>query len=257
MNSLAIEPQKESESFRKALVASVVGHVALVLFFTVRAVFFSGEAIQYEAAVKVDLVALPDKLEQPAPPPVAPPAPETVKKAEPPAPAKSKEMAKKEPKKDLDAVNLKKTEKKQQAAIEKLKQMEAMEEIEKQLQEENRKKALEKLKQIKGNAISSGTELKGVAKLQHDNYIATVERHIRQNWSVPEWLAKKKLSAQVRVRFDQNGNVISREIAKSSGNSSFDDIVIQTVQVSSPVPAPPEKFAKILNSEGILLGFPE
>lgn len=263
---LALQPQ----AFRRSLVISLGLHILIIAVFTIKTVFFDSEPSEFESVIKVDLVALPDKVEPqqtlpqqetpqtaaatatPAPaPPTAAPTP-TVNK-----------LAEKKSKVEIDktAINLDKTKKKEQAALDKLKQMSAFDEIERQEREDakqkNQEKAIERLKQIKGNALSSGSELRGVTKLQHDNYISMIEKQVRQNWSLPEWLAKKNLKAQVRVRFDEHGNVIFREIAKSSGNISFDELVMAAVLKSSPVPAPPAKFIKILNVEGILLGFPE
>jgi len=136
--------------------------------------------------------------------------------------------------------------------------MSAFEKIQEDLEKENRRQAtLNAAKQIKGNQISSGSQLTGLAKLQAENYIGEVEKKIRQNWVLPQWLARKNLSAQVRVRFDERGHLIAAQIVKSSGNPAFDEIVIETVQKSSPVAPPPEKFVRLFNLEGILFGFPE
>lgn len=243
MSSLQLPLYKDN--FKQAIGYSVAAHILVFLAFTVRAVFFPGEPLAYERAVRVDLVALPDKMRpdevvvETKPEPKATPVP-----ANPVKPVIKN-----------DAINLEKTRSKEQEALKKIKAMNALEEIEKQVELENKKKAAARI--LKGNQLSSGTELSGLTKIEHDNYVANVERHIRQNWSLPEWLAQKKLKAQVRVRFDENGNIIDKAIYRSSGNPSFDEIALNTVQKSSPVPAPPTKFVKILSHEGILFGFPE
>jgi colicin import membrane protein len=249
----------QEESLKRYVGGSLIVHISIVLILSIRAALFPEEALDYQSAIKVDLVALPDKVE------ALPTVTETTEAVETPTPAptvtpvQKKKLIEKiaKMKIDRDAVNLDRTKKKEQAAIARLKQMSAFEELERQELEEAKRKAVEKLKLIKGNTLSSGTDLRGVSRLQHDNYISVIERHIRQNWSLPEWLAKKDLKAQVRVRFDGNGNITFREIAKSSGNKTFDDLALQAVEKSSPVPAPPPKFVRILNVEGILLGFPE
>lgn len=254
--------------FRKYIGISLFIHISIVLVFTIKAAIFPDENFQYQTAVKVDLVALPDKLDKNTPLETEPEKPEVKEKIETPPPEvksipKEKKLTEKKVKKsvDPDAINLESTKKKEKAALEKLKQMNALEEIQKQEEQQEREKAkqkaIERLNKIKGNALSSGSDIKGVAKLQHENYIATVEKAIRRNWSLPEWLARKNLAAQVRVRFDENGTITHQEIEKSSGNPTFDELVMQTVQKSSPVPPPPTKFVRILNVEGILLGFPE
>ena len=110
---------------------------------------------------------------------------------------------------------------------------------------------------VKGNVLSAGTALSGLSKLQHDTYIADLDSHIKQHWSIPEYLAKKDYKAQVRVRIDENGQIISRQISKSSGNPNYDAEVLATVDKSAPFPRPPEKFIAIVQVDGILIGFPE
>ena len=123
--------------------------------------------------------------------------------------------------------------------------------------EDKRGKALSKLQMLKGQELNAGTELRGVAKLQHEEYLNKLEKHIRSFWSLPEWLNKKNLTAQVQVTFDENGRLLSKRIVKSSGNASFDERVLKTVTESVPVPTPPKNLTRIISSEGILIGFPE
>ena len=253
-------------SLKQSVGYSLIAHFLVFLFFTVKAVFFTGDPGIYESAVKVDLVAMPDKIDNAKTYPEL--EPEAIEKpteilqpkptpASAPAPTK---IAVKELQKnvDRDSINLDAAKKKQAAAMDKLKQLEALESIQKDIESDNlKKRSQEKPKPIKGNVLSSGSELTGVSRLQHDNYISSVEHHIRQNWALPEWLAKKNLKAQVRVRFDENGNILSKDIYRTSGNPSFDEVVMSTVEKSAPVPPPPAKFVRILSVEGILLGFPE
>ncbi len=254
------------DSFKKYVIGSLLFHILIVSFFSIKAIFFSGVPIDYQAAIKVDLVALPDKTDPNLAKDIENIMPETkVEKLENKSETiqkieitknqvKMPEKALKSKVKEPDAINLDKTKSKQEAALAKLKAMSALEEIEKQVSEENTKKMI---KQIKGNQLSSGSELTGLSKIQHDSYISDVERHIRKNWQLPEWLANKNLKAQVRVLFDSQGQIIAKEITKSSGHPSFDEVVLLTIQNSNPVPTPPEKFVKIMSVEGILFGFPE
>jgi colicin import membrane protein len=267
------ETLRADENLWKGLKVSVIFHIAVVAFFTVRAVFFTPESINYESAVRVDLVALPDKVmpDKLAPPgPAAPSEPkkeakkEPVKEAKPepkPAPKAVVKAPKTKDVKDPEAINLSK-EKKQKAAMEKLKAMSALEEIQAEAEKENKKiagvgKPSAPSTQVKGNILSPGTELTGLSKLQHDNYLALLDQQIKRNWSLPSWLAKKPLRAQVRIHLDDKGKVIRREIALSSGNSSYDDQALEAIDRSAPFPPPPEKFVSILEVKGLLIGFPE
>lgn len=264
-------------------------HVVVVAFFTVRAVFFTPESIRFDSAVRVDMVALPDKAMPDKLAPLGPDKPDDNKnepakpepKPEPKAHSKPelktppKQAAKPEPKpvekapktkdvKDPEAINLAK-EKKQKAALEKLKAMSALDEIRAEEEKESKKAAAAAAAakpsgataKVKGNILSPGTELTGISKLQHDNYLATLDQQIKRNWVLPQWLAKKPLRAQVRIRLNDKGEVIRREIALSSGNSSYDDLALDTIDRSAPFPPPPEKFVQILEVTGLLVGFPE
>src|SRR5687767_6285813 len=51
---------KESE-FSRMFVASIGLHLAIVLSFTIKTFFFPTDAIDYQSAIQVDIVALPEK----------------------------------------------------------------------------------------------------------------------------------------------------------------------------------------------------
>jgi len=248
MSTLSLPQQ--NDQFSKAIWASLLIHISLIAFFSVKMLIFDHTPLVFEDAVRVDLVALPDKL-----------SPEQLQQTEatPEPKVETKPEAKPKPtpvdlKKD-DSVNLSKTKTKQSQALKRLKEMEALEKIKKEMETQERMKKAAKL--FKGNQISTGSELTGVSKIQHDNYIASVKKHIYRSWALPEWLAKKDHKAQVLVRFDDQGNIIFHQIYKTSGNPNYDEATLEAVQKSSPVPIPPEILIKIMKNEGILIGFPE
>lgn len=241
-------PQFLDEKFKKALKVSGILHVSLILFFTVKVYFIPDEIIDYQSALRVDLVALPEKNLNPVPEPAAP-------EALPEKPVPRKRSA---PKEDTVVLNPTKKskadlEKKQQDALNKLKQMSAFEKLQAEAAQD---KPVQK-QVYAGNQIATGSDLKGLSRIQHDNYIGQVERHIRRNWALPQWLANKKLRTQVRVKIDSSGNVLSKDVVRSSGNPSFDEVAVETIEKSSPVPVPPDKLARLLANEGILFGFPD
>jgi colicin import membrane protein len=261
---------QEEERLSRGLGVSFVVHGVILLLFTVKAVFFTPEQIDFSQAVRVDIVGLPDKEPPKLDPPKAeakPALPEkpvekpAEKAAEKPAPPPPKPEPVKAPPKD-EGVNLEKNKAKQQSAIEKLKAMAALEKIKEDVDAEKKKevakgKADDGATKVKGNVLSPGTALTGLAKLQHDNYAADLDAHIKQHWALPEWLAKRDLKAQARVQIDSRGNILGRKIVKSSGNPSYDEEVLATIDRSAPFPAPPEKFLAIVSVDGILIGFPE
>lgn len=280
-----LETENE-EQLPRGLGISFALHALILSIFALKAAFFTPEQIDFSQAVRVDIVGLPDKLDKtppaatkeeakPAMPekePVAEkPVEKTVeKKAEPtpPEPAKPAKPAPvkhevKVPKAEKDAVNLEKTKSQQQSAIEKLKAMAALEKIKEDVAQQKAKpvpgagKDKVGAAKVKGNALSPGSSLTGLAKLQHDSYAVDLDHHIKQHWAVPEWLANRDFKAQAKVYIDSRGNILGRKIVKTSGNESYDDAVLATIDRSAPFPAPPEKFVSIVEVDGILIGFPE
>ncbi|WP_413569212.1 energy transducer TonB [Bdellovibrio sp. HCB117] len=277
MNYLEEEKQHDDQLSR-GIGISIALHAAIISVFTLKAVFFTPEPIDFSQAVRVDMVGLPDKVEPktlPAPAKeeakaalpeknqaeektVEKPPEKVVEKKTPPKPEPAKPVAKKE-----DGVNLEKVKSQQQNALDKLKAMAALDKIKNDVAEEKRKAAAGAGKsdsgaqKIKGNVLSPGTSLTGLTKLQHDTYASDLDKHIKNNWALPEWLAKRDFKAQAVVFIDSRGNILGRKIVKSSGNPSYDEEVLQTIDKSAPFPAPPEKFLAIVSVDGILIGFPE
>ncbi|MFM6928096.1 MAG: TonB family protein [Bdellovibrio sp.] len=280
MTELEQEPQ-QIDKLNRGLVISFALHVGLVLFFIVKTVFFTPEAIDFSQAIRVDMVGLPEKIDpktvapkseakenpKPALPDKEPTKPEekVVEKKPEPVKQPKAEPVKVPPKtaKKDDGVNLEKVKHQQQSAIDKLKAMAALEKIKEDVANNKPKtppgtgKATTGSQQIKGNVLSPGSSLTGLTKLQHDNYMSDLDTHIKQKWSLPEWLAKRDLKAQVRLYIDARGNILGRKIVKSSGNPSYDEQVLETIDQSAPFPAPPEKFSDILGVDGVVIGFPE
>ncbi len=238
-------------------------HVGIVLFFLLKTFFVSSDVINYDSAIRVDIVGLPDKIDPKQLAPAEAPKPEPVlekKEEPPPAPTTEVKLPDKS-KLDAEAINLDSVKKKQQQALNKLKSMSAIEQIKKNI--EAQKKAAESanqqktVNQVKGNILSPGTELTGLNKLQHENYLSQLDRQIKSNWSIPEWLAKKNYKAQVLLKLDETGAIVGRQIVKSSGNENYDDVVLETIDKSAPYPPPPEKLTSIVRVRGLLIGFPE
>lgn len=267
MNELDQETEK-NDNLSSGIAVSFAIHAVIISFFTLKAVFFQAESIDFSQAVRVDMVALPDKITNELPPAPAKPEskpqlPEKKPEAPPVEKAVEKVVKKTPPPKTVkeDGVNLEKVKNQQKNALDKLKAMAALEKIK---QEASASKAAESSKssvtepaKVKGNILSPGTSLTGLAKMQHENFASDLDRHIKQHWSLPEWLAHRDFKAQARVFIDSRGNILDRKIVKSSGNPSYDDEVLATIDRSAPFPAPPEKFIAIVSVEGILIGFPE
>jgi colicin import membrane protein len=241
-----------SDSLSKPISLSLAAHCALIAIFFLKMTFFPAEPIQIKRALRVDLVALPEKV---ATPPAPAPAEEPKAVPAPPQEAPKPEVktpAKPKPKAQKPKIDAKKLEKSQESAVNRLKAMEALEKL-KSEQAEAQKKAQE----FKGNQVSKGNSLTGLEQLEYDRYFDQVEQLVYSNWSLPEWLAQSELRAQAMVLVDASGNVTKKKILKSSGNEVFDAQVLASIDKSSPFPAPPARLQGVLANQGFIFNFPD
>lgn len=224
----------------KGLLVSFLAHfivlVALVLSATlVRQV----PTIDLSQAVRVDMVALPDKdtnqlpdktPEQKTKPLEMPDKTEAIpvkKPNEKPATAKV------EPKKDSQEIALKKAKDRQQEALRKLKRQSAIDSIKEELNREKAKQSAAS-KPIKGEVLSPGTRPTGLAKMEYDLFLAQIDSSIKNNWALPGWLLNQPLQARLRVRMDPYGRLLSTEITKSSGNPTYDEFCVKPLKNQYP-----------------------
>lgn len=246
----------------RAIIYSIAFHVAVVVALTVRAFFFPSEPIRMEHAIRVDIVGLPDKPIAKLPPPVEEvKPPERAKPTLPePKPEVKPEPAPKValPKPDTPKVNLNKTKQEQQAA---LKRLEAIEKLQKMANnakpshEAPTKVAVESPQPVRGNEVSQGSALKGLARLENENYTEALLEHITRHWNLPQWMANANLSATVQLFIDAQGNVLKKDMTRSSGNPVFDERVMRAIESSMPLPRPPGGIANLVAVRGVQLEF--
>ena len=222
------------DSFKFFLGLSVIFHLGLFLFFAVKMAFFPSEDIVIKSAVRVDIVALPDKVQKPVP--KAPPA-----KPKAPAP---KPKVKTPKKKDLGKIKAQQSD-----AIKRLQAIE-------KLKASVKPKPAEPEQEFKGNVVTKGSQLKGLDKFQYDEYFAKLETHVKKNWVLPQWLTDKGLRAQVLVKIDNRGFVIDKQVVTSSGNVIFDNNALKTIERSSPCPVAPDRLQALFSSQGVIFNFP-
>lgn len=253
MNSLSIRPIPGISN--QQVIKSILCHLGLVLFFTVNTYLFPSEDINFENAIRVDIVGLPEKLKK-LPEPTA--TKELAKPEAPKAeltPVKPEEIAKPVPLPvpDKKAIDLER-KKAQQKAMEKLEAMEALKNME---EEEEKERAEAKKGAVAGNIANPGNALTGILQNQISSYIVQVKDHVNNNWNLPQWMANANLKAQALVMIDARGIVTHRSIVKTSGNSGFDETILTAIDRSSPFPAPPNALVGVFKNKGFTLGFPE
>lgn len=245
------------DDFSRGVWVSLGFHATLVIFFVIKNLVMPASIDDLPPAVRVDLVGLPDKIQTLAPPAAKPAESAPSPVAQKPTPTKPL------PQKKDDAIKLSASKDKAKAALDKIKSMSALDRLKAEERAEAEKARLDALAaqaraaKIKGNIISPGTSLTGVDRLEHEQYTAAIDQHIKPHWQLPEWLARKGYKAVVQVRIDGRGQLISRALVRSSGNPDFDQSVLGTVDRSAPLPPPPGKFVAIAAVQGIFVEFGE
>lgn len=264
-------PDNLSSGFRRSLII----HGAVFLFVVLKTLVFPGKPMTYVPTLRVDIVGLPDQLKNelanmktPAPdvaealkqaqaeakaiqdeaktPPAQKPTP---KEASEERAAKDEMVLK--PKHAAPEKNERDRTKKNKSALDRIKALAKIS------GEESEKPSKASAPLIKGNAISKGTSLSGEAREAAEaSYYDHLRARLQENWALPVWIARQKLSARVQIFIDGRGRLKAFHIVKSSGNPQFDEAVKRTLTESQPFPLPPAALLGSVSADGVLIGFP-
>lgn len=266
----------------KGFLYSLVAHIIVLILMLFKVVFYPEEAYDLSQAIRVDMVGLPDKID-PQEIPINEVSPKTELAKEEPEPIKKNEkketaadsVENKEQQKDEEAIRLSKAteqkkkdkelakkkeaeiKNKQKEALNKLKKLNALEKIKNDVKNESESKQTGNGKIYKGRVISAGTVLTGVDKIQSESYLSQLDLKIKSHWALPQWLIGKSLRSRILVKFDQNGQLLTKKIVQSSGNPTYDEYCLLAVEKSTPFPSVPEKFVEVYKSDGVVIGFPD
>lgn len=224
-------------------------HVAILLIALFKVVLFPEQALDLSTAIRVDMVDLPDKFD----PNKLPEKVQQIEKEKLNEPiVKDTTKLPEKPKPEDDVINLAKAKDKQKAALDKLKKLNALDKIKQEVKKENTPPPV-----FKGRVIAPGSQIGGLDKLQSDSYLGQLDAQIKSRWSLPQWLIGKPYKTRVLVKFDVNGQILSRKIMQTSGNPTYDDYCVAAIDQSAPFPKVPEKFADVYRIDGVVIGFPE
>jgi colicin import membrane protein len=247
---LAFDSQEDS--FRQFILISLILHFSFLIILTVKSFLLPSRIIEIQNSVRVDMVALPDKLpDNPVPAPKAEPKaePKSEAKPEPPKPKPQLKIKEAKPKPE----SLQSAKEAQKKALEKLKAMEAVEKLKDEVRsEEAAKKSAAKAAQYKGNIISSGNSFTGMSKLRVNEYYDNLINRVREHWELPQWLSNANLKAAVVITIDDRGYLTKKEIHTSSGNNVFDQNCLSAVNAAAPFDPPPSEVKEAL----IMIRFP-
>ena len=91
-----------------------------------------------------------------------------------------------------------------------------------------------------GDAKFGAPGLGNVAALRR--YESILHKSIRRNYSLPSTYktAQAQLQATVLIKINANGDVELAEISRTSSDKTYDELILQAVKISSPLPKPPE-----------------
>ena len=224
---------------------SALGHLLIFFSFWLSSSFsWPSKSIHIQEAIRVDMVGLPD-LVSPKPAPVRKPSPSKAKplpKKKPPQ--KKPEPPKKTPPKKTPQKTLEQTKQSQAQAIQNLKGTASSE-------NPSQKPT------YKGEQISKGDSTTGeLDTVLMYGYFTRIRSHIKMFWNLPRFLADKNYKATVVIEVNSEGNIMRIRLEKSSGNESFDQIVIETIRIASPLPKPPQELRSVLK-QGVGFNFPD
>ena len=249
--------------FTNFLCLSFFIHCAFALYFFIdpQIGFFSKKHTYIKEAIRVDSIGLPElekkwaesKTKSVKP---APKLKKTIKPAVKKKPKKKKKVIKKTPKLKQKAkrsppkksFNKQEIQKQQSEAMDKLRALEKIDEIKREVEETSYKGA----KISKGNS-RSGQEVQDFEMLK---FFTNLTAHINMYWNLPQELASRNLRASIYVQIGNNGAVLKKYIEHSSGSEEFDARVLETIERASPFPPPPPSVQKQL-SQGVVFGFPQ
>jgi protein TonB len=246
----------------KEVVFSIFAHLTFFAMFYLQGFFNKNDRLSFKdleaQSIRVDMVALPDKLQKIEPQPISVKEPESqTQESNKPKESEAKPLEVENSPVFVKKDRIKKepTKAKQSKALDKLKKLSALDKIKSEIQAES----LQKIKNqtVKGNQISKGNSLTGLSRLAAENYSQNIQRLIRSNWALPNYLRNKNLSSIVDLKVDNLGNVTSKEIYRSSGNITFDDLVLTTIERSTPLPKPPDEISQYFFSQGYRIEFKE
>ncbi len=92
-----------------------------------------------------------------------------------------------------------------------------------------------------GYGVGSGTGSMGkLEDLQYLLYFRAVQQRVKDAWTFPG--GSNDLTADVEFSIGADGSLNGVKIAKSSGDSAFDESVLRAIRRAAPFPPPPDRY---------------
>jgi TonB family protein len=92
------------------------------------------------------------------------------------------------------------------------------------------------------NGVSGGG---GVSEIRLHKYLSSLSRVVKRNYALPQIynLENANLEVRVAMMLNDNGDLRQLDIAQSSGDASFDQLVLKVIRDSVPLPRPPTELS--------------
>jgi len=126
----------------------------------------------------------------------------------------------------------------------------------KQVKVQKTKLKKKQLKKTKGNRLSKGTKGGQATQEQMADiniYLTRIIGKIKLNWNLPKYLSHKNYFTQLEIKINTKGEIVYKQVIRSSANDIFDSRVLKALENSAPFPPPPRSVQKLI-SDGIVIG---
>ena len=256
----------DRKTFLGCSLGSLIIHILVLIFFASGLWFAESHKIEFES-VQAKLVKLGEERDKKLLPRITQPkpAPKSEKKDPKPEPKKEeKPVEKPTPKPEGKANSLKpkeetkpaekikkneppKEEKKKASSLDELLSGDVMEKIKRDARAEESKEGAK-------DGVEDGDVTDPALALKANMYIRQISKLIKQNWNIPSIISadeRKNLMTKVYFKITYGGEVYDIKIRTSSGNSVYDNSVIEAVTKTAKLPLPDDKnLKKLVLKEG-------
>ena len=235
----------ESKPLAFYLIASGLFHffIVLALLFSKQFSFKKDHRLLIENSIRIDQVGLPElkkmkkTVKKPKPKTKAVAVKDKTKKT---TPKKEKTPAQKEVKEDKDTEKLsERTDKKEN----------------KQIEQQAEKTEIKKGNQLSAGGQGESEKLSSEQYSKINSYAGQVLNQIKNNWDLPKYLADQKLSSEIEIKLNEEGELVYKKMSIPSGNATYDSFVLKAIEQAS-YPPPPDSIKHIIKKREFVLTVP-
>ncbi|MFN0061963.1 MAG: energy transducer TonB [Myxococcaceae bacterium] len=105
---------------------------------------------------------------------------------------------------------------------------------------------------------NDGDPMGDSAVAEGERYFGLLRAQVHRHYDISQTLSESErlaLRAQVALRIDKNGTVVSAKLVRPSGNDLFDSAVLAAIDRASPFSPPPDGLRDAMRGSGVILEF--